>query len=124
VESGESQVKQGRWRRDKGLLTISLLGELSIYIPPALEDAPKKGCASSSPSYGGVDLAPPSYRSISSAGYRPQSPSPRGTPHHKHAKRVHVVLSREGGLPVWVLVLPRDRAPGFYQNPDVDWGPQ
>ena len=40
---GESRVKQGRWRRDKELLTISpgLLGELSIYIPPALEDAPK-----------------------------------------------------------------------------------
>jgi hypothetical protein len=53
VESGESWVKQGRWRRDKGLITISLLSELSIYIPPALEDAPKKGCASSSPRYGG-----------------------------------------------------------------------
>ena len=40
------------------------------------------------------------------------------------AERVHVVLSREGGLPVSVLAFPRDSDPGFYQSPDVDWGSQ
>ncbi len=33
---GVTGKTRGRWRRDKGLLTISLLGELSIYISPAL----------------------------------------------------------------------------------------
>ncbi len=38
---GVTGKTRGRWRRDKGLLTISLLGELSIYISPALEVAVK-----------------------------------------------------------------------------------
>ena len=33
------------------------------------------------------------------------------------AERVHVVLSRESGLPVSVLDLPRDRDPGFTRAP-------
>ena len=33
------------------------------------------------------------------------------------AERVHVVLSRESGLPVSVLALPRDRDPGFTRAP-------
>jgi hypothetical protein len=40
------------------------------------------------------------------------------------AERVHVVLSRESGLPVSVLALPRDSDPGFYQSSDADWGSQ
>ena len=39
------------------------------------------------------------------------------------AERVHVVLSRESGLPVSVLDLPRDRDPGFTRAPMLTGAP-
>ena len=93
MEWGESRVKQGRWRRDRSLLTISLLGELTIYIPPALEDAPKRGCASSSPSCGRVDSAPPVRPWSNAASPRPaigRSLQVRG---ENHATNAHLELS-------------------------------
>ena len=51
-------------------------------------------------------------------------PEPVSRRYPDEAERVHVVLSRERGLPVSVLALSRDRDPGFYQSSDVDWGSQ